>query len=61
MIQDLPDYLDQPNSVLLRKLIIGLGFKKDLESTRLNYFQGQLLAMKKEDEEEKKKANEEQV
>lgn len=61
LIKDLPDYLNHPDSILLAKLIGGLRIKKDLESTRVEYFEGQLLAMKKEDEEEKNKANEEQV
>ncbi|KAK6007867.1 hypothetical protein QM012_004681 [Aureobasidium pullulans] len=59
LIDYLPDYGIQPGS----KLITGLHIRKDLDSTRIKYFEGALLVMDKEDkeEEEKKKVNEEQV
>lgn len=60
LIEDLPDYVHEPNWEF-NKLIVGLGIKRDLDSTRIRYFEGQLLVIEKEDEEEKKKVNEKQV
>ncbi|KAH0366240.1 hypothetical protein KCU65_g5521, partial [Aureobasidium melanogenum] len=56
LLEDLPDY-DVP---LNSKLMGGIRIKKELDHTRIRYFEGQLAIMKKEDENEKaKKANEE--
>ncbi|KAG9647023.1 DNA glycosylase, partial [Aureobasidium melanogenum] len=64
IIEDLPDHQDLPNYPLglYIKLIASIRIKKDLDSNRRRYFEGQLAAMKKEDQEEeaKKKANDEQ-